>query len=140
MRGSINGVQLGLAVACFTVVDQSAKTACFLCSVHAVTFKQIKINLLLKHKAGICTKKSHCPENVQQNFHFQTYCNVTDTVFQPEHCLLEALFSKFPKTVNFLVMKDVFILYVFLVFGLGGLPLLIAFRKRESRHMERLRG
>lgn len=36
MRAPVNGVQLGLAVPSFTVVDESPETARFLCSVHAV--------------------------------------------------------------------------------------------------------
>ena len=45
MRGSIDGVKLCLAVAGFTVVDQSSKTARFLCSVHTVGGQRIKIKL-----------------------------------------------------------------------------------------------
>lgn len=45
MRGSIDGVKLCLAVAGFTVVDQSSKAAGFLCSVHTVGVQRIKIKL-----------------------------------------------------------------------------------------------
>lgn len=36
MRASVNGVKLCLAVPSFTVVDESPKTVCFLCSIHTV--------------------------------------------------------------------------------------------------------
>lgn len=36
MRASVNGMKLRLAVSTFTVVDESPKSLCFLCSIHTV--------------------------------------------------------------------------------------------------------
>lgn len=51
MRGSINGVKPGLAVSTFTVVNESSKTACFLCSVHTVDFSDT-LHFNMKVRSG----------------------------------------------------------------------------------------